>query len=137
MEHGLDINAKDDRHRTPLFDAVMLGDETAVRVLLELGAYVWPPGHNSDSRGWFQLSFTYCNSDVLIQAVERKTTSILRMLLASIQEDRKIPDEQKRISIISAFNVAHKMRETVVEDLLLQELQLYREGKSDNNHSHS
>lgn len=43
VEYGLDVNVKDDRHRTPLFYAITLGDGTAVRVLLELGASVVRP----------------------------------------------------------------------------------------------
>ena len=121
VSYGLDVNAKDDRHRTPLFYAILLGEETAVKILLELGASALRPAS------------LYRDSDVLIRAVERETTSILRMLLASIKEDRKTLYNQKRESIVSALNIAREMKETVAEELLERELRLYPEGKSADN----
>lgn len=113
--YGFDVNAKDVDHLPALPYAIESGDETTVRVLLELGARV------------FSSDPPYYDSGILLRAAKREIPSILEMLFVSIQKDKRIAYGVKRLSIVGALKYAQHEKKRAAEQLLELELKKYPE----------
>ena len=48
IEKGIDVNIKDTQYQTPLIIAVQNGDESMVKLLLDLGAKINGPGYSRE-----------------------------------------------------------------------------------------
>ena len=122
VENGVDVNARDHLVNTPLCYAVESGNETAVRVLLELGATVFDTFRAGEETSWNSLSLYFAAKDGKL--------AILRILLESIRNDLQLPNSIKLAVIFQALHDARLRGSTKAAELLEQALHLYSEGKS-------
>lgn len=120
MEDGANVNAFDFNDRSPLYYATQSGSETAVRVLLGLGATIF------DESG---VGETYSNNIILNEAAEDGKLAILQLLLERIREDRRLPNSDKLAVISDTFRYARTRGRTEATELLRQALKLYIKGK--------
>lgn len=81
VENGADVNATDRNDDSPLIVATRHGNETAVRVLLELGATV-----GGEVAGKLGID---PHINILVQAANSLNISIIRMLLESVEKINK------------------------------------------------
>lgn len=81
VENGADVNATDRNNDSPLIVATRHGNETAVRVLLELGTTV-----GGEVAGKLGID---PQINILVQAASCLNISILRMLLESVEKDQQ------------------------------------------------
>ena len=118
MNNGADVDGLDSLGRTPLGRALGLGNETAVRVLLELG--VKTIGGHGISEGY---------DYILELAVGSASVPIIKMLLDSIRGDRRATHETKCKAILKALWYAGQKSE-IAELLQVELMLLYSKGKS-------
>ena len=111
VDRGADVNGSRPYGETPLFHAIDLGNETGVRVLLELGAIA-------------------CGIQVTCCAARFGNLTILRMLLESTRKDQQTSVLTKRNSILFALDEPPQQASVEVRELLEQALTQYTEGKS-------
>ena len=110
-ENGANVNAFDFNDRSPLYYATKLGNETAVRVLLGLGATIF------DETG---VAETYSNNITLNEAAEDGKLVILQLLLERIREDRRFANSDKLAVISDALQHARVRKSTEAAELLRQ-----------------
>ena len=127
VENEFDVNATDWEGRTPLFYATRLGDETAVRVLLELGATVFRAfgGRRGAISGEIEPP-----KGILVYATDDGKFPILQMLLENVREDRQRPDKAKCEPLIEAVLAARSQGSVRATEVLEQALLIYSGGKS-------
>ena len=111
VKNGADVNAADVNGRTPLLFAAGLGNETAVRVLLELGGCI-------DYEAMVDNIFVYVAANI-------RNIPILRMLLQQIREDQQAPYAIKRRVLDRYLAQARSRGSLTAAEMLEQELALY------------
>lgn len=117
VEKGADVNATMALNENLLCYATRLGCETAVRVLLELGAH---------SVNEFCVDFEYKAVDYF---AKDKNLPILQMLLENIEKDRRNTLEAKRGWILEAFLFAREEGSVRVIEVIEQAFDSYLEGR--------
>ena len=117
VEKGADVNATMAFNENLLCYATRLGCETAVRVLLELGAH---------SVNEFCVAFEYKAVDYF---AKDKNLPILQMLLENIEKDRRNTLEAKRGWILEAFLFAREEGSVRVVEVIKQAFDFYLEGR--------
>lgn len=116
VDNGADISATDSRQETSLYCATKLGNEAAVRLLLELGAKVLGASENSGG------------NNVLVFAALDANLRILQTLLESLRRDHHTV-EHKSLIIFHALYIVHNTGSVRAVELLERELCLYTGGK--------
>ena len=112
VENGADVNSIDHKYDTPLNVAITQGNETAVRVFLELGATV--VGKSASTRGVTAHKYT------LSCAAKGLNLFILRMVLENVERDRQVPYQTKHQLIIAALASARALGSDEAAKLLEQ-----------------
>ena len=121
VENGVDVNGKTELEEsllieTPLSYAIKQNNETAVRVLLELGADIFEE----------HLGENIC---LMLTANDEKL-AMLQTLLESLRKDRQPYNIKKLRAIVKAEDRARSLNNEKAADLLEQAFGLYCEGKS-------
>ena len=120
VENGADINATYSTGETPLDIATRQGNETAVRVLLELGATV--VGNVPST--WEIVP----HRNILVQAAKTLNMSILRMLLENVEKNPQASHfSSKRVLIVQALLDAREGGSDEAAELLEQTLESFEE----------
>lgn len=124
VENGADVNATDRNNDSPLIVATRHGNETAVRVLLELGTTV-----GGEVAGKLGID---PQINILVQAASCLNISILRMLLKSVEKDQQAYRlGSKRRLIVQALFGARERGSDEATDLLEQALERFDETWSE------
>lgn len=118
VDKGVDVNAANISHENPLCYAKKLGNETVVRVLLELGAHPVTDFDEINKRDQVEVF------------AKDKNSPILQMLLENIEKDRRITPEAKRGWILDALEFAREEGSVRVVEVLEQALDSYLERKN-------
>ena len=122
VENGVDVNAKDGMNQIPLCYAIKQKNETAVLLLLELGATVFDTiGVSGETR---------LNSMIISSAAEDGSLANLQTLLELGRKDRQIPNSFKPTVIFDILRDARMRGNMEAAELLEDALMLYSEGKS-------
>lgn len=124
MENGADVNATDRNDDSHLIVATRHGKETAVRVLLELGATVG--GGVAGNLGIAP------HINILVQAANSLNISLLRMLLESVEKDQRAYSSGSKCRlIVQALFGARERGSDEATELLEQALERFDETWSE------
>ena len=117
VKNGVDINSSDFSGETPLLRAAKLSNETAVRVLLELGASIAPDFLVTPKSNFYPQIRTFLT--------HAPSIPILKMILDNLRGDQRLTYATKRAAAFEALCYARDRKFTEATKLLEQESKLY------------